>query len=157
MGNKVNSNIFRLSKTKNWKSKHFEKKTTETAIYNFKDLEIRTFIVRFFKKHGLIVNNCKLNYSYDGIVHLFISYFITFNSVLLIKEARPLQNLKFLGFKSTKKNFRGNKFKNHFLRTKPAKSKNVDCLKDKKVSLPKFTKKITKHLNLKAETIKSLY
>jgi hypothetical protein len=95
MGNKVNSSIFRLSKTKNWKSKHFEKKTTETAIYNFKDLEIRAFVVRFFKQHGLIVNNCRLNYSYDGTVHLFISYVTTFNSTLLIKETRHLQNLTF--------------------------------------------------------------
>lgn len=73
MGQKTNPNIFRLGKTKEWKSKYFEKKPTEFSVYTFKDLEIKNFIEKFFKDNGLLVDCCKLNY-FDDKLDIFVSY-----------------------------------------------------------------------------------
>jgi ribosomal protein S3 len=76
MGQKINPNIFRLNNTNDWKYKYFEKKSTETAIYTFKNLEIENFITKFFKIHGLAVHEIKL-YHFNSVLHVFVSYFLT--------------------------------------------------------------------------------
>jgi hypothetical protein len=86
MGQTVNPNIFRLGKTKNWASKYFAKKTSETSVYAFKDLEIRKFIEKFFKDNGLTISNCKINYSDDGSLHIFVSYYLTIKSLTLAEN-----------------------------------------------------------------------
>lgn len=100
MGTTVNPNIFRLGKTKNWPSKYFAKKTTETSLYAFKDLEIRKFINKFFKDKGLTVNNCKINYSDDGSLHIFISYYLTLKSLSLINNLINEQKISLVKIKN---------------------------------------------------------
>lgn len=80
MSQKTNPNIFRLGKTKTWNSQYFEKKSTETSIYAFKILEIKKFINKFFKDNGIIISNCKVHYLNENSLHIFVSYFLTFNS-----------------------------------------------------------------------------
>lgn len=102
MGQTVNPNIFRLGKTKNWTSKYFAKKTPETSIYAFKDLEIRKFTDKFFKDNGLTVNNCKINYSDDGSLHVFVSYYLTLKSLSLISNLTNEQKINLIKVRSRK-------------------------------------------------------
>lgn len=104
MGQKIHPNIFRLGKTKNWDSKYFEKKSTETPKYTFKDLEIKKFINKFFKDHGLIVHTCKTHYLDEGSLHIFISYYLTLKSVLLINKTNHNQQVKLIKVKKQIKN-----------------------------------------------------
>lgn len=87
MGQKTNPNILRLGKLKEWKSKYIEKKTTESSVIIFRDLEIRKFISQLFAKHKLIVQNCKTYYSEDSL-HIYISYYNTAKSELLANRVR---------------------------------------------------------------------
>merc|ERR1712032_1441545 len=54
--------IFRLGFNKIWKTEFFEKKNNELPLYIFKDLEIRNYIERFLKIHGIILNDYKQYY-----------------------------------------------------------------------------------------------
>jgi ribosomal protein S3 len=102
MGTTVNPNIFRLGKTKNWPSKYFAKKTTETSVYAFKNLEIRKFINKFFKDNGLTVNNCKINYSDDGSLHIFVSYYLTLKSLSLVNNLINEQKINLVKIRNRK-------------------------------------------------------
>lgn len=73
MGQKTNPRIFQLSKTSNWQSKCFEKKTIEYSKYSKKDLEIRSFIEKFFTNRNRIVHHCKICY-FEKSLHIFVSY-----------------------------------------------------------------------------------
>jgi hypothetical protein len=84
MGQKTNPNVFRLGKLNEWKYEYFEKKSNESAIYTFKNLEIEDFITRFLKIHGLSVHEIKL-YHFNDVLHIFISYFLTQKAVDNIK------------------------------------------------------------------------
>lgn len=77
MGQKTNPNVLRLGITKNWKSRYFEKKSTEIAIYDFKSIEIQKFACKFFKNNGFNIHNCRVNYSPNGTINIFISYYVT--------------------------------------------------------------------------------
>ena len=85
MGQKVNPNVLRLGKTKDWNYKYNEKKSTDYPLYTFKHIEIKKFINKFFKDNGLIVSNCKLNYS-DNNLYIFISYYLVLESNFLINK-----------------------------------------------------------------------
>jgi len=100
MGQKTNPNILRLAKTRTWNSQYFEKKSTETAVYAYKDLEIRQFIDKFFKDNGLLIHNCKLHYMNEDSLHIFVSYYLTTNSVFLVTNINKQQNIRLS--KSTK-------------------------------------------------------
>jgi hypothetical protein len=93
MGQKTNPNIFRLSKTDNWKSKYVEKKSNEFYLYTTKDLEIRKFTSKFFKNNGLIVHNCNLSYSKNAL-SIYITYRQNINSVFLINDINKTQKVK---------------------------------------------------------------
>lgn len=82
MGQKTNPIIFKLTNThtKTWESNYFEKKTTESALNNFKDLEIRKFIRKFFDYNGLTIHELKISY-FNNVLHIFISYFATLKTV----------------------------------------------------------------------------
>ena len=88
MGQKTNPNIFQLGKTNNWRSKYFEKKHTEHAIYSKKDLEIRNFIQKIFKDHGRIMHHCKLCYL-DKSLHIFVSYHLNLSTLFFTKNNIP--------------------------------------------------------------------
>ena len=79
MGQKINPNLLQLTKNNNWKSKYFEKISSECSIYSQRDKEIRNFVVRFFKISQLILHNCRL-YFFNKSLHIFISYHSNLNS-----------------------------------------------------------------------------
>lgn len=95
MGQKTNPNIFRISKTNDWKSKYTEKKLNEFYLYTAKDLEIKKFIIKFFKNHGLLVHNCNLNYSNNALT-INVAYQQGFNSTFLLNELNKHQKIKFI-------------------------------------------------------------
>lgn len=94
MGQKTNPNILRFSKTANWKDQYFEKKSIESSIYTFKNLEIKNFIIQFFKMNGLRVQNTKLYY-FDNTLHIFISYFLTSKITSIVNLITKNQKIRF--------------------------------------------------------------
>jgi ribosomal protein S3 len=93
MGQRTNPNIFRLGKNKEWKSKYFEKKSPELARYAFKDSEIRKYIRKFLEDNGLIVHDCRLYYA-DSSLYVFVSYYLTRKSVLLINKLNRTRKIR---------------------------------------------------------------
>jgi hypothetical protein len=93
MGQKANSNVLRLSLRKNeWKSKYIEKLTEESSIFVYNDLEIRQYLDRFFQLHGLILHDCRINYSNDRL-DISLSYFVTTRALKLINPAKVTKKL----------------------------------------------------------------
>lgn len=76
MGQKTNPNILRLGINKTWKSEFFEKKSHELPLYNFKVLEMKSYLLRFFNYHGILIHSCKEHFN-EGTLNLNISYFIS--------------------------------------------------------------------------------
>lgn len=93
MGQKINPNIFRLENTQEWKSKYFEKKSSEFSIYAFKDAEIKKFITKFFNDNGLAIQIIKLYYL-EGTLNVFVSYFLTTKSAYFVNELNKTQKIK---------------------------------------------------------------
>jgi len=81
VGQKTNPNILRLGKVTEWKSKYIEKKTTESSVKLFRDLEIRKFTSQLFLTNGLKIQNFKVYYS-EGSLNIYVSYY---------NSAKPLQ------------------------------------------------------------------
>ena len=88
MGQKTNPRIFQLSKTSNWQSKCFEKKITEYSKYSKKDLEIRSFIEKFFTNHNRTVHFCKICY-FEKSLHIFVSYHLNAKLPSLLHGSIP--------------------------------------------------------------------
>lgn len=114
MSKKINPNIFRLGKTKTWASQYFEKKPAEASIYDFKALEIKKFIYKFFKNNGLLVHDCKIYYSNENFLYIFVSYYLTINAVKIIQAISNKQNITF----RTKKFFENKEFIDNFNKNK---------------------------------------
>jgi ribosomal protein S3 len=93
MGQRINPNIFRLGKNKEWKSKYFEKKSSELAKYAFKDSEIRKYIRKFLEDNGLIMHDCRLYYT-DSSLYVFVSYYLTQKSVFLINKLNKTRKIR---------------------------------------------------------------
>ena len=74
MGQKTNPHILRLGVTKSWNSRYVEKKISELPFYDFKTIEIKTFILKFFKNNNLTIHNYKINYSNNNL-EIFVSYY----------------------------------------------------------------------------------
>lgn len=75
MGQKTNSTILNLSlRNAEWKSKYIEKSTEESSVLLYKNIEIRNYLNRIFKIHGLYIHNCKIEYS-STTAHFFITFF----------------------------------------------------------------------------------
>lgn len=95
MGQKTNSNIFRLGIKKNqWNIKYFEKNKEESTLYAYKSIQIQSYLKQFLKKNGLILKNCKINFSETNL-YVFISYFSAKNSFFLINNSSPNNFIKF--------------------------------------------------------------
>lgn len=88
MGQKTNPNILRLGITKNWKTEFFEKKKKELPLYVFKDLEIQSYIERFFESKTIVLKNKQsismgifvhdyYQYYSDNVLNLHISYLVS--------------------------------------------------------------------------------
>jgi len=75
MGQKTNSTILNLSlKNAEWESKYIEKNTEESSVFLYKNIEIRNYLNRIFKVHGLSIQNCKIEYSLTT-AQFFITFF----------------------------------------------------------------------------------
>ena len=97
MGQKTNPTIFRLENTQAWKSKYFEKKSTEFSIYAFQNAEIKKFSHKFFNDNGLTIQTIKLYYL-ENTLHIFVSYFLTLKLTSLINSLNKLTVTYSLGF-----------------------------------------------------------
>ena len=76
MGQKSNSNILRLGINNIfWSSKYIEKISEESSLFIYQDLEIRSFINRFFDLNGLLIDKCFIN-RYGSQIVICISYFV---------------------------------------------------------------------------------
>lgn len=93
MAQKTHPNIFRLGKKTEWKFKYFEKRSEEYTKYNFKSLEIKTYIKQNLKKNGLLIQDLKINF-YKSNVKIYIPYYLTFNSSFLISKKKINQKVK---------------------------------------------------------------
>ncbi len=92
MGQKVNPEIFRLTKIdNNWKSKYIESKTNEISTFFFQSLEIKNFIKRFMAFHGLLLHSCKLSLSSTSL-HVIIFYYATKRATILINRKHANKN-----------------------------------------------------------------
>jgi ribosomal protein S3 len=124
MGQKTNPRILRLGVTQNWTSRYIEKKTSETAFYDFKTIEIKKFIYKFFKDHNLIIHNCKLNFA-NNKLEIFVSFYASTELVI---------NNNNLIFTDQNKNKLFYKFSNYLtnLKKEPVKTKLYFFLKKKR-------------------------
>jgi hypothetical protein len=75
MGQKTNPTIFRLGQTEKWEHKYFEKKSTETGVQTFNNVEIKKFISKFLIDNNFILCDYKLQQNEKTDMHLFIAYF----------------------------------------------------------------------------------
>lgn len=75
MGQKVNPIIFRLGISKTWDTEFYETKKSELPFYTFQCIEIKQYIEKFLKDHGLVLHSYKINYN-QSVVSIYISYFI---------------------------------------------------------------------------------
>lgn len=94
MGQKINSNIFRLGiKKTEWKSKYFENTKEEFSLYAYQSLKIKQFLQKFLTNNGSIFHDFKLQYS-GNTIYLFISYYTTSKATFLINKISTQQKLK---------------------------------------------------------------
>ena len=125
MGQKISSTLYRLgedsSKIK-WDFHQTEKNVKETSDYFIKSLYIKTFIVRFFRMHGLLVSQCNLSYC-STVLNIYVSFFIMLESISLIEHRNRLSKIKTKGSYSLKykKKTRTNKGKFLTLKVPPRK------------------------------------
>ena len=75
MARKTNPNILWLGVIKNWDSRYIEKKSSEIPFYDFKNIEIWNFLEHFFKKNGLNIHHCKVNFSESNVISIFVAYY----------------------------------------------------------------------------------
>ncbi len=85
MGRKANPIILRIDKTYASKAKYIEKKSLESPIYNFKNIEIENFIKQFFNSYGLTTHDLKLSF-FNSTLYIFLSYFSTLKANYIIKN-----------------------------------------------------------------------
>lgn len=103
MGQKINSNIFRLGIKKNeWKSKYYEKTKEEFSLYAYQSLEIKKFLRKYLTLNGLIFHDFKIQYS-GSTIYLFISYYTTSKAISLINNLNVQQKIKLKKHKLSKK------------------------------------------------------
>jgi hypothetical protein len=103
MGQKINSNIFRLGIEKNeWKSKYYEKTKEEFSLYAYQSLEIKKFLRKYLTLNGLMFHDFKIQYS-GSTIYIFISYYTTSKSVSLISNINMQQKIKLKKHKLSRK------------------------------------------------------
>jgi ribosomal protein S3 len=93
MGQKTNPIILKIEKNQIWKSKYFEKKSSETMRYTYKDIEIQSYMQQFFKNYGLILHNCKIHYKSVSL-DIFVSYYLALK-LLTFQQDKNQQDSKF--------------------------------------------------------------
>merc|ERR1712127_922060 len=116
-GQKANSTSLRLGIKKSWPSKYIEKTPEELSFLVFQDLQIRKYIDRFLKFHGLTMHTCTIHRSQYNL-ELFISYFTTLSAIKTIKTINnkrfdkkiPISSLLQYKIFTRKNNFKNKKF-----------------------------------------------
>ena len=156
MGQKTNSNIFRLGiKQKEWDSKYFEQNKEEFTLYNYQSIQIQKYLKNFLNKKGLFLQKCKLHFNKNNL-YIFISYFSTKKSNIIINKEEPNQFIK-LQKKTIKKLKNSKKLKtnlkiSYFLKyQKQQKHKNSKARLDKTKRIH-LLKKYKQSLNFKKYT-----
>ena len=91
MGQKSSSISLRLGYNNNWISNYIEKNLEESTVFVTQDLEIRKYLIQFFKLHGLILHNCNIN-RYNDTLLLTISYFTNKNVCKYLKIPKKKYN-----------------------------------------------------------------
>jgi ribosomal protein S3 len=103
MGQKINSNIFRLGIKKNeWTSKYFEKTKEEFSLYTYQSIEIKKFLQKYLTINNLIFHDLKIQYS-SNIIYLYISYYTTSKTISIITSFHKKQNFKLKKYKLLRK------------------------------------------------------
>lgn len=139
MGQKTNPIIFRLGgKYNEWYSKYFERNKEEFTRYNYQNIEIQRYLKEFLNKKGLFIQKCKLHYN-DNNLYIFVSYFSTKKSNLLLNEGTFNQTIKL--------NNRRDKKQRSFKRSLISLKLNY-FLKDEKLKLSKIKMCRIKRVNL---------
>ena len=146
MGQKVNPNIIRLGKTKEWNLKHNENKPSEQSLYTFKNVEIKSFITKFLKDNGLILSDCRINFS-NSTLNVFIAYYSTLELNLLTNKISTKNKNK------AKKCYKISRHVNSLFNYKKKLNKKKLC-KTKKI---KFLKYSNNFFNKKIINIKSFH
>lgn len=87
MGQKVNSNIFRLGLKNNlqWKFKYIEKNFEESTLYVYKNFKIQNYLKQILKLNGLILHECKIWYSETNVT-IYMSYYVSTATKLLYSK-----------------------------------------------------------------------
>lgn len=78
MGQKVNSNIFRLGLKNNlqWKFKYIEKNFEDSTLFIYKNFKIQNYLKQILILNGLLLHNYKIWYSETNIT-IYISYYVS--------------------------------------------------------------------------------
>lgn len=85
MGKKTNSKtIFQKKKLNIWNTKYSEKKTNESSLYPYINLEIEKFVKKIFKDNGFLLNCCKINLT-ESKLQLFVSYVPSLHTLKVLK------------------------------------------------------------------------
>jgi hypothetical protein len=124
MSQKINPIIFRLSNNNNWAYRYIEKKLTESALYNYNDIEIRKFITKFFAHYGLILQDLKMSY-FNNTLNIFVVYFPSLRMPFLISERLKTKKIKLLTNKTNKQNKINKNYKRYKKITKHNKYKEL--------------------------------
>ena len=131
MGQKINPNIIRLGRFKEWNSKFFELNKEEHTTLNYQNLQIVLFLKKFFKNHKIDTHDIKLGYS-NKILYIYISYYYTRDFFFLIKKTSTFK-LKKKKIKKRKPNEVPNKITynkiNRYLSKRQVKKKLINKLK----------------------------
>ena len=102
MGQKTNSISFRLGNKHNeWNSKYFELNNEEFTRYNYQNIEIQKYLKEILNKKGLFLQKCKLHFN-ENNMYIFISYFSTKKSSLLVNKEKINLPVKFNNKKNKK-------------------------------------------------------
>lgn len=104
MGQKTNPNVLSLGvRQKEWNSRYSIKNTEENNTLNFNDLQIRSFLNKFFYDNGMSVHSLKIKYT-DKIIFIFISFIVTKKIEKVVQKSYGLKNLKIKKREITEKN-----------------------------------------------------
>lgn len=95
MGQKTHPNLLKLENVKYWPSKYFERKVRDYPLYSKKDLEVRSFVQKFFKQNGLILKDCKIGFL-DNSLHVFISYYQILDATTSLKQINLKEKIHLL-------------------------------------------------------------
>jgi len=94
MGQKINPIIYRLGiENRDWGSKYFEKNKEEHTLYNYQNLQIQKYLKEYFGKKGLDIHDINLYYN-QKTISIYISYFYTKKTLLLMKKESDHLNFK---------------------------------------------------------------